>query len=104
MFKNKEKYHVYITNNTLRGMILEVGRHPNNESIIQMPGIRIGNNFYFDMLADRFPGVGETKSLLENLDNSYGIKDKISPTNSGPSYNNLGGGGGPQCLMVPVQY
>ena len=59
---------------------------------------------YFDMLADRFPGVGETKSLLENLDNSYGIKDKLFPPNSDSSYNNLGGGGGPQCLMVPVHY
>ena len=55
MFKrNKEKnqYHVYITTNTYRGMILEVGRHPNNESIIQMPGLRIGNNFYFDVVSD----------------------------------------------------
>ncbi len=33
-------------------MILEVGRHPNNESIIQMPGLRIGNNFYFDVVSD----------------------------------------------------
>lgn len=38
--------------NTYRGMILEVGRHPNNESIIQMPGLRIGNNFYFDVVSD----------------------------------------------------
>ena len=43
----KEKYHVYITRNTYRGMLLEAGRHPGKESIIQMPGIRIGNDFYF---------------------------------------------------------
>lgn len=30
--KGKNQYHVYITTNTYRGMILEVGRHPNNES------------------------------------------------------------------------
>lgn len=50
--KGKNQYHVYITTNTYRGMILEVGRHPNNESIIQMPGLRIGNNFYFDVVSD----------------------------------------------------
>lgn len=33
----KEKYHVYITRNTYRGMLLEAGRHPGKESIIQMP-------------------------------------------------------------------
>ena len=48
----KEKYHVYITRNTYRGMLLEAGRHPGKESIIQMPGIRIGNDFYFDVVAD----------------------------------------------------
>ena len=52
MFQHKEKYHIYITHNTYRGMLLEAGRHPGNESIIQMPGIRIGDNFYFDMVAD----------------------------------------------------
>ena len=36
MLKRKEKYHVYITENTYRGMLLEVGRHPGKESIIQM--------------------------------------------------------------------
>ena len=51
-YKEKSHYHVYITTNTYRGMILEVGRHPNNESIIQMPGLRIGNNFYFDVVSD----------------------------------------------------
>ncbi len=52
MYQWKEKYCVYITNNTYRGMLLEAGRHPGNESIIQMPGIRIGNDFFFDMVAD----------------------------------------------------
>ena len=52
MFQRKEGYHIYITNNTYRGMPLEVGRHPGNESIIQMPGVRIGKDFFFDMAAD----------------------------------------------------
>ena len=47
MFQCMEKYRVYITCNTYRGMLLEAGRHPGNESIIQMPGIRIGNDFFF---------------------------------------------------------
>lgn len=50
MLKKKEKYRVYITHNTYRGMLLEAGRHPGNESIIQMPGVRIGNDFFFDMV------------------------------------------------------
>ena len=62
MLQSKEKYHVYITHNTYRGMLLEAGRHPGNESFIQMPGLRIGNNFYFNMVADS------------------GIKAKYSPT------------------------
>ncbi len=75
MFRNKEKYHVYITNNTLRGMILEVGRHPNNESIIQMPGIRIGNNFYFDMLADSGIHATYTPTMCEK---DYEYTDHLS--------------------------
>lgn len=55
---------------------------------------------YFDILADRFSGIGEMKSLLENLDRSYGQKNK----DSNRSYNNLGGAGGPQCLMESVLY
>lgn len=62
---------------------------------------------YFDMIADRFPGVGETKSLIENLTNSYSSRERGAfSANDGfdPSFNNLGGGGGPQCLMEPGVY
>ena len=55
---------------------------------------------YFDILAGHFPGVGETKALLENLDRSYGKKN----SDSDRSYNNLGGAGGPQCLMESETY
>lgn len=65
MFQRKEKYHVYITHNTYRGMLLEAGRHPGNESIIQMPGIRIGNDFYFDMVADSGINATYTTTMCE---------------------------------------
>lgn len=45
-------YHVYLTKDTLRGIMLEKARHPGLECIIQMPGVRIGNDFFFDMVAD----------------------------------------------------
>ena len=65
MFQNKEKYHVYITTNTYRGMLLEAGRHPCKESIIQMPGLRIDNNFYFDMVSDSGINAIYTASMCE---------------------------------------
>jgi molybdopterin/thiamine biosynthesis adenylyltransferase len=65
MFQRKEKYHVYITHNTYRGMLLEAGRHPGKESIIQMPGLRIGNSFYFDMVADSGINATYTFAMCE---------------------------------------
>ena len=65
MSQRKGKYHVYITHNTCRGMLLEAGRHPGNESIIQMPGLRIGNNFYFDMVADSGINATYTPTMCE---------------------------------------
>lgn len=65
MFQRKEIYHVYITHNTYRGMLLEAGRHPGNESIIQMPGLRVGNNFYFDMVADSGINATYTPAMCE---------------------------------------
>ncbi|HJB34914.1 MAG TPA: ThiF family adenylyltransferase [Candidatus Blautia merdipullorum] len=65
MFRCKEKYHVYITHNTYRGMLLEAGRHPSNESIIQMPGLRINNNFYYDMVADSGVNATYTPTMCE---------------------------------------
>lgn len=50
--KATEEYQVYMTNDTVRGVMLEKARHPGLECIIQMPGVRIGNCFYFDMVAD----------------------------------------------------
>ena len=70
MFQRKEKYHVYMTHNTYRGMLLEAGRHPGNESIIQMPGIRIGNDFYFDMVADSGIHATYTPTMCEK-DHEY---------------------------------
>ena len=65
MFQRKRKYRVYITCNTYRGMLLEVGRHPGNESIIQMPGIRIGNDFFFDMVSDSGINATYTPTMCE---------------------------------------
>lgn len=65
MFQRKGKYRVYITRNTYRGMLLEVGRHPGNESIIQMPGIRIGNDFFFDMVSDSGVNATYTPTMCE---------------------------------------
>ena len=65
MFQRKEKYRVYITCNTYRGMLLEMGRHPGNESIIQMPGIRIGNDFFFDMVSDSGINATYTPTMCE---------------------------------------
>lgn len=44
--------HVFITHDTKRGIMLEKARHPGVECIVQIPGRRIGNNFYYDMVAD----------------------------------------------------
>lgn len=53
MFQNDvDKYYVYLSTNTVRGMLLEAGRHPGNECIIQMPGLRIGSESFFDMVED----------------------------------------------------
>lgn len=49
--KNSEP-HVFITHDTERGIMLEKARHPGLECIVQMPGRRIGDNFYYDMVAD----------------------------------------------------
>ena len=65
MFQRKRKYCVYITCNTYRGMLLEAGRHPGNESIIQMPGIRIGNDFFFDMVSDSGINATYTPTMCE---------------------------------------
>lgn len=65
MFQRKRKYYVYITCNTYRGMLLEAGRHPGNESIIQMPGIRIGNDFFFDMVSDSGINATYTPTMCE---------------------------------------
>ena len=65
MFQSKGKYRVYITCNTYRGMLLEAGRHPGNESIIQMPGIRIGNDFFFDMVSDSGINATYTPTMCE---------------------------------------
>lgn len=65
MFQCKGKYRVYITCNTYRGMLLEAGRHPGNESIIQMPGIRIGNDFFFDMVSDSGINATYTPTMCE---------------------------------------
>ena len=70
MLKKKEQYHVYITHNTYRGMLLEAGRHPGNESIIQMPGLRIGNDFYFDMVSDSGIHATYTPTMCEK-DHAY---------------------------------
>ena len=46
-------------------MLLEAGRHPGNESIIQMPGLRINNNFYYDMVADSGVNATYTPTMCE---------------------------------------
>lgn len=50
--QNQTAYHVYLTHDTMRGIMLEKARHPGLECIVQMPGVRHGNDFYFDMAAD----------------------------------------------------
>lgn len=50
--QRNEPYHVYLTHDTMRGIMLEKARHPGLECIVQMPGIRLSNDFYFDMVAD----------------------------------------------------
>lgn len=47
-----QNYHVYLTQDTMRGIMLEKARHPGLECIVQMPGIRRGDHFFFDMVAD----------------------------------------------------
>ena len=70
MFQRKEKYHVYITQNTYRGMLLEAGRHPGNESIIQMPGIRIGNDVFFNIHA-LASGGGDAPALVTAVHDNF---------------------------------
>lgn len=65
MLQNKNKYYVYLTADTVRGMLLETGRHPGNECIIQMPGLRIGNEFFFDMVADSGINATYTYGMCE---------------------------------------
>lgn len=48
----RKKYIAYYTEDTIRAMLLEKSRHPGRECIVQIPGIRIGNCFYFDRAAD----------------------------------------------------
>lgn len=52
MKKNRNVPHVFITHDTVRGIMLEKARHPGMECIIQMPGRRVENNFFYDMIAD----------------------------------------------------
>ena len=44
--------HVFITSDTERGIMLEKARHPGLECIVQMPGRRIENDFFYGMVAD----------------------------------------------------
>ena len=50
--EEKPEYHVYLTSDTMRGILLEAYRHPNLECIVQMAGLREGNAFYFDLVSD----------------------------------------------------
>lgn len=43
---------IYVTEDTIRGILLEVSRHPHLECIIQMPGLRRKNEFFFDLVSD----------------------------------------------------
>ena len=65
MFYRKNRYHIYLTADTVRGMLLETGRHPGNECIIQMPGLRIGDEFFFDMAADSGIHATYTSGMCE---------------------------------------
>lgn len=38
--EEKPEYHVYLTSDTMRGILLEAYRHPNLECIVQMAGLR----------------------------------------------------------------
>lgn len=49
--RNSE-YRVYVSSDWMRGVLLEALRHPNVECIIQAPGVRKGNDFFFDLAAD----------------------------------------------------
>ncbi|MFI3212743.1 MAG: ThiF family adenylyltransferase [Eubacteriales bacterium] len=71
MIKNKnDDFHIYITQDTLRGIMLEKARHPGLECIIQMPGRRIGNKFYYNMVADS--GINGTyKYAMCEKDHKY---------------------------------
>lgn len=70
MFYRKNRYHIYLTADTVRGMLLETGRHPGNECIIQMPGLRIGDEFFFDMAADSGIHATYTSGMCEK-DHEY---------------------------------
>lgn len=43
---------VHLSSEALRGILLEKSRHPGTECVIAMPGVRKGDDFYFDMVAD----------------------------------------------------
>lgn len=43
---------VHLSSEALRGILLEKSRHPGTECVVAMPGVRKGNDFYFDMVAD----------------------------------------------------
>ncbi|MCR5835611.1 MAG: ThiF family adenylyltransferase [Lachnospiraceae bacterium] len=66
----KDKAHVYLTTDTIRGIMLEVSRHPRKECIIQMPGVRYGDNFYFDLVSDSGVNATYTAGMCEK-DHEY---------------------------------
>lgn len=47
-----EQKFVHLSSDALRGILLEKSRHPGTECMVAMPGVRKGNDFYFDMVAD----------------------------------------------------
>lgn len=52
MRKKDSAFLVHLSEDTMRGILLEVSRHPTLECIVQMPGVRKGNDFFFDLVAD----------------------------------------------------
>lgn len=66
----KNKVHVFLTTDTIRGIMLEVSRHPKKECIIQMPGVRYGGDFYFDLVSDSGINATYTAGMCEK-DHTY---------------------------------
>lgn len=62
--------HVYLTHDTVRGIMLEKLRYPGKECIIQMPGRRIGNSFFYDRVSDSGPASTHTTAMCEK-DHDY---------------------------------